>query len=100
MLSNRNRVKLRSLGRRFFNRPRHCRRFAGDCLSLSEVPQNMAATVYCNTDVKTIERGLYLGVSVHVQRNDSSEPNLIVAVGDSRYVLDRRVANNIRVRLQ
>ncbi len=55
--------------------------------------------VYCNDDIKTIERGLYLGVQVKVMRNDLTEPNLIVAVGDSRYVLDRRVAEHIRVRI-
>ncbi|MDD4277097.1 MAG: FeoA domain-containing protein [Candidatus Cloacimonetes bacterium] len=32
-------------------------------------------------------------------RNDLDEPNVIVAVGDSRYVLDRRIAQNIRVRV-
>ena len=100
MFSNRNRVRLRNLGRWALNRPRHCRRFSGDCMSLSEVPEGMSATIYCNADVKTIERGLYLGVSVKVLRNDSSEPNLIVAVGDSRYVLDRRVATKIRIRIQ
>lgn len=99
MLSDRNRVRLRNFGRRFMNRPNHCRRFAGECMALTEVPVGNSATVYCNADVQTIERGLYLGVNVMVQRNDSNEPNMIVAVGDSRYVLDRRVAQNIRVRI-
>ncbi len=53
----------------------------------------------CNNDIKTIERGLYHGKKVMSQRNEPGEPNIVVAVGDARYVLDRRIARMIRVRL-
>ncbi|PKN80405.1 MAG: ferrous iron transport protein A [Candidatus Cloacimonetes bacterium HGW-Cloacimonetes-1] len=99
MLSNRHRARLRGFGRKLFNTKKHCKRFDGDCLSLADVPEPMHATIYCNGDITTIERGLYLGVMIKVLRNDITEPNIIVAVGDARYVLDRRVANKIRVRI-
>ena len=99
MLTNRNRARLRGFGRKLFNVRHHCKRFDGDCLSLAEVPEHLKATIYCNGDISTIERGLYLGVSIQVLRNDLAEPNLIVAVGDARYVLDRRVANKTRARM-
>lgn len=57
------------------------------------------ALITCNNDIKTIERGLYHGKKVKAQRNVTGEPNIVVAVGDSRYVLDRRIARMIRVRL-
>ena len=36
---------------------------------------------------------------ISVFRNEPDEPNLIIAVGDSRYVLDRRIAALIMVRV-
>jgi Fe2+ transport system protein FeoA len=55
--------------------------------------------IICNHNLKTIERGLYVGMQVSMFRNDHSEPNIIVAVGDARYVLDRRIAKEIRVKV-
>jgi Fe2+ transport system protein FeoA len=66
---------------------------------MSELAEGTKATVYCNNDLRTIERGIYLGAKVTIFRNEIEEPNLIIAVGDSRYVLDRRIAQNIRVRV-
>lgn len=71
----------------------------GDCIPLSELEKGRSATVHCNNDLRTIERGIYLGAPIIMFRNDLDEPNVIVAVGDSRYVLDRRIAQNIRVRV-
>ncbi|MDD2331294.1 MAG: FeoA domain-containing protein [Candidatus Cloacimonetes bacterium] len=99
MLSNRHRVRLRNWGRRLTNQKPQCRRLSGECLSLEQVPEGRQATVYCNSDLRTIERGLACGASVYMIRNETEEPNLIVAVGDARYVLDRRVAHKIRVRI-
>jgi len=99
MLSKRQRVHLRRLGRRLFQQRGHCPRKHGDCISLAEVSSEQKATITCNADVKTIERGLYLGMSVSIIRNDPVEPNLIIAVGDARYVIDRRIARQIMVRI-
>jgi Fe2+ transport system protein FeoA len=79
------------------SKPCHCRR--GDCITLAELGTGRSAQITCNNDLKTIERGLYHGVRISSFRNEEDEPNLIVAVGDARYVLDRRVASEIRVRV-
>ncbi len=64
---------------------------------MSDMSQGRTGTVHCNSDLRTIERGIYLGAKISIFRNELDEPNLIVAVGDSRYVLDRRIAKNIRI---
>ncbi|HNX36899.1 MAG TPA: FeoA family protein [Candidatus Cloacimonadota bacterium] len=94
-----NRQRLRQFGRHFIKRNTSCKLCAGDCLPLAELPSGTVATIQCNHDTKTIERGLYFGARLEVYRNESSEPNLIVAVSDSRYVLDRRIAKGIRVKV-
>jgi len=68
-------------------------------MPLSELIEGKTGTVYCNNDLRTIERGIYVGSKILIFRNELQEPNIIVAVGDSRYVLDRRIAELIRVRL-
>ena len=99
MLSKRDRVRLRQFGRRFGSRPKTCHCHSGDCISLADLEPGVEALITCHNDLKTIERGLYHGKRVMVQRNESGEPNLVVAVGDARYVLDRRVARMIRVKV-
>lgn len=98
MLSNRNRMRLHRFGRRFMHRHRQCPCALGDCLSLSDLPEGASGVILCNKNLSTIERGLYQGMRITVFRNDINEPNIIVAVGDARYVLDRRIAREIRVR--
>jgi Fe2+ transport system protein FeoA len=99
MLSDRNRVRLRRFGRRFFLRPKSCRCRRGDCIKLEQLAEGRSARVTCNNDLRTIERGLYHGVRITSLRNSESEPNIVIAVGDSRYVLDRRIASQIMVRV-
>ncbi len=99
MLSKRNRVHMRRFGRRFFLRPRPCHCRSGDCINLAELSPGREAVVTCNNDLRTIERGLYHGRRVSAFRNESGEPNLVISVGDSRYVLDRRLAMLIKVRV-
>ena len=81
-----------SFGRR---RERSCPHGAFE--NLSQAQENSTVTITCNNDHRTVERGLCTGVSVKVLRNEFDEPNLIVAVGDARYVLDRRIAHRIKV---
>lgn len=99
MLSKRSRVRMRSFGRRLFLRPQHCHCQSGDCVSLSELGAGRDAVITCNNDIKTIERGLYHGCRISVFRNEAGEPNLVIAVGDARYVMDRRLALLIKVRV-
>lgn len=82
-----------------FGRRRHKKCLPGSLDNLSQVGENSIVSITCNTDHKTVERGLYVGVQVKVLRNEPDEPNLIVAVGDARYVLDRRIARRIKVQV-
>lgn len=98
MLSNRNRMRLQRFGRHFRKR-QNCRNCTkGELMGLDLLPEGTNAVVICNQNLSTIERGLYIGMQVSVFRNEQNEPNIIVAVGDARYVLDRRVAKEIRVK--
>ncbi len=99
MLSRRDRVRFRQFGRRFGGRHKACHCLSGDCISLADLSTGKEALITCNNDIKTIERGLYHGKRVIAQRNEPGEPNIVIAVGDARYVLDRRVAGMIRVRV-
>ena len=99
MLSRRNQMRLRRFGRGMMRRRQRCAMCAGDCVALSELAEGSKAIVLRNDDARTIERGLYEGSEIEVYRNGEGEPNVIVAVGDSRYVLDRRIASLIRVRV-
>lgn len=99
MLSKRNRASLRSFGRRFRGRTKPCHCQIGDCISLADLQTGKEALITCNNDIKTIERGLYHGKRVFTQRNEPGEPNIVIAVGDARYVLDRRVARQIMVKV-
>jgi hypothetical protein len=71
----------------------------GDCLSLEKMPEGGNAIIICNSNLNTIERGLYQGAQISMFRNAADEPNIIVAAGDARYVLDRRIAKAIRIRI-
>ena len=93
------RRRMRHWGTRLFQSRRVCPCQRGDCLPLSELTEGINGTVYCNNDLRTIERGIYVGAKISIFRNEKDEPNIIVSVGDARYVLDRRIAQNIRVRV-
>ena len=89
---------LRNLGRRFRKRTNACPCVSNECYALDKLPEGTSGTISCNNNLRTIERGLFVGMQISIFRNDPDEPNLIVAVGDARYVLDRRLAKEIRVR--
>ena len=71
----------------------------GDCVSLTDLSEGKRGTVICNNNIRTIERGVYMGARIIVLRNEQYEPNIIIAVGDARYVLDRRIAKEIRLKV-
>lgn len=75
-----------------------CRYKDKPCEVLTDAATDSEVCITCNDDHKTVERGLYRGVRIRLIRNETDEPNIIVAVGDARYVLDRRIARKIRVR--
>ena len=100
MLFDRQKARLRRWGRHLKSKQKTCPCAIDQCFSLDQLPENTNAVIICNRNLKTIERGLYVGMQVNMFRNDSGEPNIIVAVGDARYVLDRRIAGEIRVRVE
>lgn len=98
MLSSRNRVRIRSWGRKFSGRKRHGVYKAGQCITLDQLPEGNSAIVIHNNNLKIMERGLYIGALITMFRNDF-ENNVVVAVGDARYVIDRRIAGTIKVKV-
>ncbi|HOV16071.1 MAG TPA: FeoA family protein [Candidatus Cloacimonadota bacterium] len=86
-------VRLRhSFGKR--HKQKHHRQ---NCNCLACVQTEKEAVIQENIDHRTLERGICPGVQVKVLRNEPDEPNLIIAVGDARYVIDRRIASRIKV---
>ncbi len=51
-----------------------------------------------NPDKKTIEMGIYAGSIISVQKNELDDPNIIVAVGETRYIIPRKTAEKILVK--
>ena len=51
-----------------------------------------------NPDKKTIEMGIYAGSIISVQKNEFDDPNIIVAVGESRYIIPRKTAEQILIK--
>ena len=98
MLSRRNRVRIRGWGRKFTGRKRHGVCKAGQCIPLDQLPEGNSAIVIHNNNLKIIERGLYIGALITMFRNNF-ENNVVVAVGDARYVIDRRIAGTIKVKV-
>ncbi|MBN1865611.1 MAG: ferrous iron transport protein A [Victivallales bacterium] len=90
------------------NRHRHqgrgeneCDNTAGDGggnIPLSDAQTDKRLLVVSNSDVKTLEMGLYPGALVTLTHNDTGERNIIVKVNDNRYVVPKTTAVKILVR--
>jgi Fe2+ transport system protein FeoA len=61
------------------------------------LPDDAAATIEHNPDVKSREMGLFPGAVVRMLRNRAGERALVIAVGDARLLLARRIAQRIRL---
>ncbi|MGB4308834.1 MAG: FeoA family protein [Candidatus Cloacimonadaceae bacterium] len=96
---NRNRNRSRRFGARLFFAPKPCPCEKGECVPLKDLQEDQSAVITRNGNLATLERGLNQGMKITMFRNETSEPNLIIAVGDARYVLDRRLAAMIMVRV-
>ncbi len=88
--------------RRFLNRRkgcgrRHCRGRNGGP-RLSDFAQGANVIVASNSDHKTLEMGLFAGIKVHVIKNRPSDANMVIAIGDSRYIIAKEAAEKISVR--
>ncbi len=68
-------------------------------VALNEAPEDKRITVVANSDIKTMEMGLYPGSIVTLVHNESRERNIIVKIHDQRYVVPREIANKIFVKV-
>ena len=69
-----------------------------DSIPLSEAEEDKRLIVKANSDIKTMEMGLYPGSMVRLMHNSESERNVIVKIHDQRYVIPREIADNIYVK--
>ncbi len=90
---------------RFFRRNRRCRcqgkgnHPGGRCTRpLSDFAAGADVLVVANLDRKTMEMGIFNGTRIHLLQNHENEPNLVIALGDSRYTVPREIAAQISVR--
>lgn len=72
---------------------------SGNCCShpLSDFAQGADVLVISNGDRQTLEMGLFTGASVQVIKNRPNDANMVVAAGESRYIISKEAAQKIRV---
>jgi len=73
-----------------------CHKFG--LLPLEAADINKKYIVMCNPDRKTVEMGIFSGGVITVHKNDPTDSNLIVAVGESRYIIPRDLARRILIK--
>lgn len=91
---------------RFFRKRKcqRCRRGQEDAQSiccshpLSDFAQGADVVVLSNGDRKTLEMGLFSGALVHVMKNRPGDTSMVVAAGESRYIISKEAAAKIEVR--
>ncbi len=54
--------------------------------------------VVSNPDRKTMEMGIYNGSAITIQKNEQIDPNIVVGVGESRYIIPRTLAQTILIK--
>lgn len=64
---------------------------------LSDFAQGAHIVVVSNKDRKTLEMGLFTGALVTVLKNRPRDANMVVAVGESRYIIAKEAAAKIQV---
>ncbi len=65
---------------------------------LSDFAQGANVVVVSNSDRKTLEMGLFSGALVNVIKNRPGDANMVVAAGESRYIISKEAATKIQVR--
>ena len=68
-------------------------------VSLNDAPEHKRMMVGANSDIKTMEMGLYPGSIVSLVHNNHQERNIIVKIHDQRYVIPRETASGIMVKV-
>ena len=65
---------------------------------LSDFAQGATVAVVSNSDRKTLEMGIFRGALVTVIKNQPHAANMVVAAGESRYIIAKEAARKIQVR--
>lgn len=77
---------------------RRRRRRRGRCrFPLSEGLAGERYTILSNPDRQTLEMGVFHGASVQVIQNHAEQGKMVIGVGDSRFMLDKHIADDIMV---
>ena len=76
----------------------YCRHFKNCCISLNDTMENKKYLIMTNPDKKTNEMGMHAGAIVTIIKNHETDSNLIVAIGDARYIIPRDLAKEISVK--
>lgn len=69
----------------------------GDSQSLDQAEEEKSYKILSNLHRKSFELGLYNGNQITVVRNNAYQRNLIIAVGESRYIISKGIARHILV---
>lgn len=69
-----------------------------DYQTLDQVQEKEKVLVVCNPDKKTLEMGIYPGLTVIMMRNYEAEQNLIIAIENGRFIIARNIAEKIRIK--
>jgi Fe2+ transport system protein FeoA len=77
-----------------YNRRHHNNRF----LNLCEAKVGEKYVVMNNPDHKIMEMGVFNGCVITVHKNNASDSNIIVAVGESRFIIPKPTACRILIR--
>ncbi len=64
---------------------------------LSDFAQGAHVVIVSNKDRKTLEMGLFTGALVNVIKNWEKDANMVVAAGESRYIISKEAAVQIQV---
>ena len=69
------------------------------CRMLADGFEDRVYQIVANPDRQSREMGFFPGMDVRILRNVEGEHGLVVAVGAARYVLARKAAGAIHIRL-
>jgi len=75
--------------------PKHRCRRRGCGFPLSDAEIGCRYSVILNPDKKTIEMGIFNGSIITVHKNESIDQNIVVGVGNSRYIIPKIIADKI-----
>jgi len=81
------------------HRGKSCRKHRGRCrgsrFPLSDAEIGSRHSIILNPDKKTIEMGIFNGSIITVHKNEATDQNIVVGVGNSRYIIPKSIAEKI-----